>query len=200
MQRNVVHQCAHRATFVLPTKWSERAEDVVFRGQMRAYHIAVVARGILSSSGIVDSSTAMLDSEPASSSYSRASAETVPSSTSPPIYRHKSAKCVACSTIGPHCFVLFHQSILRIREYAQVYLALTVMILTFSCRITEMACCTTLRYRSMYPTDTAFPEAASACATGNDSSGLAVDTGFSANMVHFEPKAAIIWSSRSRPW
>ena len=44
----------------------------------------------------------------------------VSKSTSPPKYRERSTKWVACSTIGPQSIDLFHQANFRLASYATI--------------------------------------------------------------------------------
>ena len=95
---------------ILPT-----APDVYFLSQTKARsafatcnsldqmtdHVADVTRGILSSSAILDSSIGILDKCAGGSSHSSVRAATVDFLTSPPKYRDKSHKWVACSMMGP---------------------------------------------------------------------------------------------------
>lgn len=115
---------------------------------------AAVILGILFAASILSSSNPCLPRRPAEVSCSTVRAETDFKSTSPPKKRERSAKCVACSMIGPCDWLLSHQPSLtayslrddtvEIRErmqrqrkathYAMVYLALVAITVKLSSR------------------------------------------------------------------
>jgi hypothetical protein len=70
---------------------------------------AAVILGILFAASILSSSNPCLPRRPAEVSCSTVRAETDFKSTSPPKKRERSAKCVACSIIGPCDWLLSHQ-------------------------------------------------------------------------------------------
>lgn len=134
---------------------------------------AAVILGILFAASILSSSNPCLPRRPAEVSCSTVRAETDCKSTSPPKKRERSAKCVACSMIGPCDWLLSHQPSLtayslrddtvEVRErmqrqrnsthYAMVYLALVaITVKLFSRKISlSTSTCTSVEFQQVKP-------------------------------------------------
>lgn len=118
-RRNVVpsQMTSNSVSYVLPCRPTTCVNDPT--ASALYFQTAAVYRGMRPEGGTVASSSKpSLESLPGASECSTVCVRTVLRRAGPPKRRESEARCVACSTIGPHEMTLFHHAGLVAYSYA----------------------------------------------------------------------------------